>query len=324
MDKKIIDFYKQTSQFTYLGKYKEEAIDLWENKCQKSLKNLCLYLMNTTIHRVLIQKTLDGANLKDYGDFDFVDYKTPMCEDDSFLTATSMFSEIYRRDSKGFYIGRPISKRLIVTCRYVSVLTSAILKANGIPCRSRAGWAKYLRPTAILDHWVNEYYNEDEKRWIMFDMDDLYDADFADYKLYRENNIATEYLDLGPNQFCTASEAWLNYRKDAHNIDKFVYSPSSCIPREVLKYLFLDFMSIMNFEPNYKFIPMAFDKDFNTLTEKELAEVNYLATLMQDVDKNFDKLKELFDNTPKYRMLNSPLVSKEDFTQLINKKEYKI
>ena len=38
MTKEIIDFYKQTSEFTYLGKYKDEAIDLWENKCERSLK----------------------------------------------------------------------------------------------------------------------------------------------------------------------------------------------------------------------------------------------------------------------------------------------
>lgn len=322
MRKDILDFYKETSEFTYLGKYKEDAIDLWENKCKKNLKNLCHYLMNVTIHRVLLQMSMEGKQLKEYGDFDFIDFKTPMCEDDIFLTSASIFSEIYRRDERGFYIGRPIEKRLILTCRYISVLTSAILKANGIPCRSRAGWAKYFRENKCLYHWVNEYWNEDEKRWVMFDLDDLYDEDSMEFDLYQKNNISKEYLDLGENQFYTAGVAWLNYRKDKHSIDNFVYSPSSDMQKEVMKYLFLDFMNIMNFEANYKFIPMAFNKNSNELTQKELGEIDALATLMLDVDKNFDKLKQLYENTPKYRMLTSPLVNKDDFSNLIKIKKY--
>ena len=68
MEEKILDFYKQTSQFTDLGKYKEDAIDLWENKCKKDLKTLCHYLMNVTIHRVVLQSIINGKELQEYGD----------------------------------------------------------------------------------------------------------------------------------------------------------------------------------------------------------------------------------------------------------------
>ena len=129
MTKETIEFYKSTSEFTYLGKYKEEAIDLWENKCEKSLKKLCLHLMNVTVHRVIVQMALNGASIKEYGNFDYIDYTNPMSEDDIFLTSSAMFCEIFRRDEKGFYVGRPAEKRLNLTCRYISVLTSAILKA---------------------------------------------------------------------------------------------------------------------------------------------------------------------------------------------------
>ena len=193
---KMLDFYKQTSMFTDLGKYKEDAIDLWENKCKKSLKELQHYLMSVTIHRVIIQQALIDGSAKyfEYGDLSKIDFKTPVCEDDIFLTATSIFNEIYRRDNKGFYFERPFENKLVLTCRYISVLTSAILKANGIPCRSRAGWARYLREGKCLDHWVNEYWNEKEQRWIMFDMDDLYDPDFMKYKLYAKNKISENGL----------------------------------------------------------------------------------------------------------------------------------
>lgn len=324
MTKEIIDFYKQTSEFTYLGKYKENAIDLWENKCERSLKKLCLQLMNVTVHRVIVQMALNDINVKEYGNFDYIDFKTPMSEDDIFLTASAMFCEIFRRDEKGFYIGRPAEKRLNLTCRYISVLTNAILKANNIPCRSRAGWARYLRKNKCLDHWVNEYWNDKEKSWVMFDMDDLYDVEYMKFKLYKDNKIATEYLDFGANQFYTAAEAWLNCRKDKNFINNFEYQNSKANRKEVLKYLFLDFLAVMNFEVNYNFLPMAFDKEVESLTNEELKEIDYLATLMLDIDKNFNQIKKLYDNNPKYRMLNSPLVDKDDFTSLINKNQYKI
>ncbi len=320
---KIVDFYKQTSQFTFLGKYKQDAIDLWQNKCGRSLKSLCLYFMNATVHRVVVQMALNGADVHDYGDFSFIDYKTPMSEDDFFITAASIYAEIFRRDEKGFYLGRPVEKRLVLTCRYISVLVCATLKANGIACRSRAGWARYLDEGRVLDHWVNEYYDEKSRKWIMFDLDDLYDAEWMDFSLYQKNNIANEYLNFGPNQFYTGAEAWLKFRKDKNFIKQFAYGSGRAKPEQVLKYLFLDFFAVMNTEYNYTVIPICYDKPISKLTTQELAEIDNLATLMLDVNKNFSALQKLF-NTPKLRMVKSPLVGKNNYEKLIKAKGYKI
>lgn len=62
---KIQKEYLQTSMFTDLGKYKKEAMDLFEKKCHKSLKQLCLYLMNATIHRVIVQMSLSGKDMRE-------------------------------------------------------------------------------------------------------------------------------------------------------------------------------------------------------------------------------------------------------------------
>lgn len=316
-------FYLQTSIFTDLGKYKEEAIDLWENKCKKSLKMLCLYLMNVTIHRVVVRWALEGKNVHEYGDFSFIDFTTPMSEDDIFITASSMFVEIFRRDEKGFYIGRPVKNRLNVTCRYVSVLVSAILKANNIPCRCRAGWARYLTENKNLDHWVNEYWSEKETRWVMFDLDDLYDEDWMIDPFYRKNKIPQEYLDFGENQFYTAAEMWQMYRENPMVLDSLQYGSEVSRPEEIIKYLFLDFWAVMNMEYNYNFRPLIFDKKIEEFSNLELKEIDNLALIMKDVDKNHNKLKKLF-NTPKHRMVSSPLVGKENYKYLLNSKKYKI
>ncbi len=317
----IENFYLQTSMFTDLGNYKQQAIDLYVNKCNKNLKNLCYYLMNTTVHRVLIQWALDGKDVSEYGDFSYIDHSTLMSEDDIFLTAASMFAEIYRRDNKGFYLGRPVKNRLNVTCRYVSVLTSAILKANSIPCRCRAGWARYLDARKNLDHWVNEYYDKSTNKWIMFDMDDLYDEDWLKDPLYRQNNICKEYLNFGKNQFYTAAEMWLKYKQNPKMLKTLQYGSNCSTPEQILKYLFLDFWAVMNVEYNYNFKPLMFDKKISNFSAKELEEVDALAKLMIDPDKNHKKLSELF-NSPKYRMVVSPLVGKENYRLLIKNKKY--
>lgn len=323
MNNNIKEFYLKTSMFTDLSKFKEEAIDLWQNKCKGDLKTLCHYIMNVTIHPVLIQWALEKRDVHEYGDFSFIDYTTPMREDDIFLTASSIFAEIFRRDKKGFYIGRPVKDRLIISCRYVSTLTSAILKANSISCRSRAGWARYLERGKNIDHWVNEYWNEKEHRWVMFDMDDLYDEDWLKDEFFKENKISKEYVDFGKEQFYTASEMWNMYRKDPKVVNTLKYGSSVSRPEEILKYLFLDFWAVMNLEYNYKFKPMAFDKKIEELSSNDLKEIDNLAFLMSAVDKNFDKLQQLF-KSPKYRLTISPLVGEDNYKPLIKLKNYNI
>lgn len=317
--KELQQEFLQTSMFTDLGKYKKEAIQLFEKQCDKSLKKLCLFLMHATVHRVILQIALTGKNMHEYGDFSFINAATPMCEDDIFLTAASMFAEIFRRDPKGFYIGRPAQNRLVVTCRYVSVLTSAILKANGIPCRSRAGWSTYLREGAWLDHWVNEYYNVKENRWVMFDLDDLYDKDYQKYPLYANNKIAEEYLDFNSNQFKSAAQVWLMYRKDPSILQKLCYGSSPAAPEHVLKYLFLDFYAVNNCEYSYRFMPACYNKPVKTFTEQELKQVDAIANMMLDVNKNYAKIKQLYQNENSLRMVSSTLVDNEDFEKLKNK-----
>ena len=319
-------FYLQTSQFTDLGRYKDEAIDLWQNKCKGSLKLLCRYLMNVTVHPVVMQWATEGRAqlVEPYGNFDFINYTTPIREDDIFLTATSMFAEILRRDSMGFYIGRPVESRLKVSCRYVSVLVCAILKANGIPCRSRAGWATYLSPKKALDHWVNEYWDAKQAKWIKIDLDDLYDPEDMPDADYKRNGIAKYYLNLQPKHFITASEAWQSYRSGQNIVGKLQYGSNPATPEHILKYLFLDLFAVMQYEVNYTFMPIAFNKKVEDLTQKQLKFADDLASLLQDVDGNWQKLYKLWQTEPKVRLVASPLVGADNYQALIDDKKYKL
>jgi len=64
----------------------------------------------------------------------------------------------------------------------------------------------------------------------------------------------------------------------------------------------------MNNEISYEFQPSYIDKKFDKLTEEDFKEIDELATLLLDPDKNFYKLLNIWNTKRKFRILNSPLV----------------
>ena len=86
------------------------------------------------VHRVTLREGNTNANADlRYGDMTEYPWHRHRCEDDLFLTAPAMAAELFRLDQRGFVPDRAVEHKLILTCRYVSVLVSAIYKAKGIP-----------------------------------------------------------------------------------------------------------------------------------------------------------------------------------------------
>ncbi len=316
--REVLDFYKQTSMFTNYGKYQAELIDLWINQAGQNLGKLSPLVQSVAVHRMIVQQVLDGKDMTAYGDFSYIDFKTPMSEDDILLTAPAMLAEIFRRDERGFYIGRSTESRINVTCRYVAVLVCAILKANGIPCRARAGWAHYFDASAKgTDHWVNEYWNGE--RWVMFDMDDLFNSG---YSLYQKNGIAEHFADFDTKRhdlFTTGAEMWLKYRENPDVLAGMQYGGVQAQPITLVEYLFFDLFSLMNYEVSYTFTPVAYSGriyDFWNFSHEKLASLDELARLLVEPDRNFGLIRQAYENTPEYRMVSSPLVGGSSFDKL--------
>jgi hypothetical protein len=96
---------------------------------------------------------------------------------------------------------RPLSKRFIGNCRTFSVMLSSFLRFQGIPARARCGFGRYFRPGKFEDHWVCEYWNRKEERWI------LVDAQLDEFQR-RELKIDFDPLDVPRDQFIVAGKAW--------------------------------------------------------------------------------------------------------------------
>lgn len=77
---------------------------------------------------------------------------------------------------------RPPEERLIGYCYHFALVHCALLRANGVPSRTRCGFANYLADGKWTDHWVVEYSNGTE--WSLIDpqigLDHLSHDDFRD------------------------------------------------------------------------------------------------------------------------------------------------
>jgi transglutaminase-like putative cysteine protease len=80
-----------------------------------------------------------------------------------------MLDRLLAHDSRPFSVARPVDARLVGVCRHFTVLLVAMLRSKGVPARARCGFATYFKPGHFYDHWVCEYWNAVEARWILVD-----------------------------------------------------------------------------------------------------------------------------------------------------------
>ena len=206
-----------------------------------------------------------------------------------------MIAGILRLDEAGFTKNRDVTKRITVSCRQASVLFSAILKAKGIPCRSRAGFMDFGDAgDSYMEHWVNEYWDFNENRWVLVDADGYYEY---------EQRFGYSQFDLPRRKFVTASEAWIGLRKNTLNKKLDVFAPT--LLEGVCEYLFMDFHALMNNEIFYSYQPLYLRGGLHTLSESELQELDRLAELLSEPDKNMEQIENLWTTNEKFSVLTN-------------------
>ena len=127
----ILEFYKHTSLYTNYGPYED-----YFKKLPDDIYVLAQLVNSQAIHRgTLIRSYYQKNDI--YRAYPWYRYR---CEDDILLTVPAMMAELFRLDSRGIVLDRKIENKIVVTCRYVSILMASILKSKGIPTRCRAGF----------------------------------------------------------------------------------------------------------------------------------------------------------------------------------------
>ena len=296
-NKEILDFYKQTSQFTDLGYYKEFAQNL-----PNDIEELCVLQRMQIIHPVAYNdKNIRSKSKCFWGDMTKVPITRLDYEEDYFPTAQSMIAELFRKNPN-YNINREAKDKIHITCRGQAILLESILKAKGIPARARSGFAPYIKYDGIsYDHWITEYYDEKEKVWKLVDADEHCPDHEMGFDL---NNIPYDRFIFGAN-------AYLGLRENSIKHESILYAsdPVTLGMKAALRGLFYDFHALMNNEIIFLHVPRYIkEKDFE-LSEEEYKELDDLARLMLNPNENFIKLKEIWESTPKYRILSGALNS---------------
>ena len=293
VNKEILDFYRGVSVFTNYDQYRDYLKNLTNN-----IFELAKLINFQCIHR--------NALVRSYKNHDGISEKYPWyrlrCEDDVLMTAPAMLAELFRLDSKGITFDRKVENKIVVTCRYISVLMVATLKAKGIPSRCRSGFCiikNRYNEEKPGDHWIIQYFDINQNRWVNVDTNRI-----------KYSDESSPYFDFKNNYFTFCAEAWLNVRNGRYDENYYIHGVDEKGLAMLARSLFFDFHALMNDEISYRFFPsfLSNDTKFAQLTDEDLQELDELAYLMLDPDRNFYQLKNLFDNNKKYRVLNSPLV----------------
>ncbi|MBI4148071.1 transglutaminase domain-containing protein [Candidatus Woesearchaeota archaeon] len=297
MQQSMLYHYLQFSTYTNPGLYQKLL-----RKLPNDVRDIGFLVRKQIIHRTTLAEGNTGTNADlRFGDMTKVPWwRQP--EDDVLVTASAMLAELYRRDQRGFVLDRKEADKLVVTCRHVAVLMASILKAKGIPARVRSGNAPYFDMGTLgkvsADHWINQYYDKKQKRWITIDVDG---------SLSLNENF--DPYDVPAGKFDFPADAWLNIRAGKDNPQRFWNAKPERGQIVVLWSLFYDFHCLMNDEVPYVHTPVLGEYErFAKLTTEELKGIDGLARLMQHPDENFSALKKIWETKKEYRLLTGGLL----------------
>jgi hypothetical protein len=177
-------FYKDVSEFTDSSTHSLKIEELPDD-----IEQLCKFVQNILIHSYWIDK-----------------YDCQIEESVKFTEMQTRYAKeildlAVLKSQKPLGEKREAKDRIVSICRDFSLILCSILRTKGIPSRTRCGFATYLTPDHFEDHWICEYWNDDEARWVMVDAQ-------LDHVHLKTLNIDFDPCDVPSSKFIYAGEAW--------------------------------------------------------------------------------------------------------------------
>jgi len=197
-------------------------------------------------------------------------------EDAMYLDVRAMLKQLVAYDSAGLVAERKPADRLILTCRSAALLMASALKAKGVPARLRYGYATYLLPGLHTYHVVCEVWDASGSRWIRIDPD-------------------RQLMEIPEGMYETGGEAWLRYAEGGLDPESYG-APGWTGAHPLVSVLVHDLAAVMNDErdthehPAFCATPML----AAALSASQRETLTEAATLLKDVDGNFEAIRELY------------------------------
>ena len=186
-----LEYYRHDGPMTAPGAHAGEF-----DKLPRDVARLCEVVQGLLIHRDIAPFLYD---LK----------LTEAQRDDGHLRPVAqMLTRIHELDSRPITVARDYGRRLPSVCRHFSLMLSAMLHHHGIPARPRCGFGAYFNAGKFEDHWVCEYWNAAESRWILVDAQ----MDPVQRKAFK---LDFSPLDVPRDRFIIAGDGWQMCRSRA-------------------------------------------------------------------------------------------------------------
>src|SRR5579863_6461593 len=178
------EYYQGQSPMTAPGAYRAELSAL-----PRDLAKLCEVVQGVLIHRDMAPFLYNLQLSKEQRD------------DGNIRPIAQMLARIHALDARPLVAARETSSRLPGVCRHFSLLLTGMLQEQGIPARPRCGFGAYFNKGKFEDHWVCEYWNAAEKRWVLVDAQ----LDAVQRKAF---SLDFSPLDVPRDRFIIAGDAW--------------------------------------------------------------------------------------------------------------------
>jgi Transglutaminase-like superfamily len=205
-----------------------------------------------------------------------------------------MLSALLSRDARPLSAARVPEQRFCGVCRHYTLLLTAALRQRGIPARARVGFAGYFNPGGFEDHWVCEYWNATQERWILVDAQ-------LDGVLRKLMELDFDPLDVPRDRFIVAHDAWQQSRSGQRDADLFRFSFANLSGLWFIAGNLIRDAAALN---GVEVLPWDVwgGMTQGELSQEQLAFFDRLAVLTRAPDEHFDELRSLFRADPRLRI----------------------
>jgi hypothetical protein len=207
-----------------------------------------------------------------------------------------MLARIHALDDRPLTYARDPEHRMPAVCRHFTLMLTSILRTNGIPARSRCGFGAYFTPGKFEDHWVCEYWNAAQSRWILVDAQ-------LDAIQRKALDIRFDPLDVPRDAFIIAGDAWHKCRSGRADASRFGLSYINesglwFIAGNVVR----DFASLNRAEGLPWDVWGMMEIGDASLTDERKALLDRVSALSLAGDDAFPEIRKLYESDDRLRM----------------------
>ncbi len=273
------DYYKGTSSMSTAGAHAEELRAL-----PKDLARLCEIVQGVLVHRDIAPWLYD------------LKLTEAQRDDGNTRPLAKMLDRIHALDDRPLTIARDPAHRMPTVCRHFSLMLGGILREQGVAARARCGFGAYFNPGKFEDHWVCEYWNAQQSRWILVDAQ----MDAIQRKAF---NLSFDPLEVPRDQFIIAGDAWQQCRSgraDPKNFGLTHINESGLwfIAGNVVR----DFASLNRMEGLPWDVWGMMEMGDASLTDERKALLDRVAALTLAGDEAIAEIRKLYESDERLRM----------------------